>query len=176
MSFIKYRFNAVKALNAILWLADRKPHITLHMIAKVLFYADKAHLNAFGRPIIGDEYTAMRYGPVPSGVYDILKKDPFYLEAIGADGYPFEVRGPYVEGKEKPDMSVFSDSDIEALETALTENRDLSFMALTEKSHKDPAWDRAPDRWMRYEDFLPDDDERPEKAEYLAETSHRMII
>ena len=34
--------------------------------AKLLFFADKLHLNRYGRPILGDCYFCLDHGPVPS--------------------------------------------------------------------------------------------------------------
>ncbi len=34
---------------------------------KLVFFADRYHLRKYGRPVVGDEYLAMNYGPVASG-------------------------------------------------------------------------------------------------------------
>lgn len=176
--YIRYRLNAEKALNAILWLAQRQPLITFHTISKVLFYADKKHLLSYGRPVIGDEYTAMRWGPVPSDVYNLLQSDPIMLEALGLESVPFEVVGSHSVrlGECGPDMTVFSDSDIEALEQSFTENAHLSFGQLVDKTHREPEYKNAPGHWMRYEDYFEGDPHRDERVADLVETSRRMVI
>lgn len=41
----------------------------LHAL-KLVFFADRYHLRKYGRPITNDQYWAMRFGPVASGVKD----------------------------------------------------------------------------------------------------------
>ncbi len=88
---IRFRFNAKKAVEVILWFAERRPGISFHTLLKLLFYADKRHLNRYGRPITGDDYIAMQYGPVASTTYDMLKGAPLALEYLEGET-PFEVR------------------------------------------------------------------------------------
>jgi uncharacterized phage-associated protein len=38
-----------------------------------MYFADRKHLEKYGRFICGDSYVAMKHGPVPSEIYDILK-------------------------------------------------------------------------------------------------------
>ncbi|MEO6666974.1 MAG: Panacea domain-containing protein, partial [Nitrospiria bacterium] len=68
-----FRFDPEKALQAILFVARMLPGATFHQISKIIYFADKAHLQKYGRLICGDTYVAMKHGPVPSGIYDILK-------------------------------------------------------------------------------------------------------
>lgn len=60
-----------------------------HELFKILYFADQEHIKIYGRPITGDKYIAMKYGPVPSFLYDILKD-------INQSAYHtlFEVSGP----------------------------------------------------------------------------------
>ena len=57
----------------ILYVASKLQETTFHRIVKLLYFADKLHLERYGRFITGDRYIAMEYGPVPSNVYDMLK-------------------------------------------------------------------------------------------------------
>ena len=68
-----FEFNAEKAIEVILYIAEHIKEPTFHTVSKVLYFADKEHLEKYGRFICGDSYIAMRRGPVPSGVYDLLK-------------------------------------------------------------------------------------------------------
>ena len=43
------------------------------IIPFVLLFADKKHLERYGRFITGDTYSAMENGPVPSFAYDVVK-------------------------------------------------------------------------------------------------------
>lgn len=70
-----FPFNERKALAAVLFiLKEMGGKVDKHKLAKILYYADEKHLCRYARPVIGDRYIAMPYGPVPSSVYDGVKK------------------------------------------------------------------------------------------------------
>src|SRR5690606_4362468 len=68
-----FKFNRAAALEAILYLAANSRDATLHRVFKLLYFAEKQHLEKYGRMITGDAYKAMEYGPVPSKSYDLTK-------------------------------------------------------------------------------------------------------
>jgi hypothetical protein len=80
--WIRFDFNPEKALEALIFVANERPNISFYYIVKILYYADKDHLNRYGRPILGDRYIAMEHGPVPSVVYDMLGRDEFLDEDL----------------------------------------------------------------------------------------------
>ncbi len=139
-----FTFDPQKAIDAILYVANRLKSANMYSVLKILYFADKQHLHRYGRFIFGDRYVAMRLGPVPSGAYDLIKivrgespllQCPEVENAFTMDGYRVI---PYVDA----DMDVFSDSDIECLDQAIEECRDLPFRELKERSH-DQAWQAA---------------------------------
>ena len=69
----RFNFNESKTVEFLVFIAARWPGITPFFVAKVLFFADRDHLRAYGRPVTGDVYIAMPDGPVPSHVYDMVK-------------------------------------------------------------------------------------------------------
>src|SRR5947209_299446 len=70
---LRFGFNERKAIETLAYIAKRWPDITPFFASKVLFFAEKQHLNAYGRPIVADTFIAMPWGPVPSTVYDFVK-------------------------------------------------------------------------------------------------------
>ena len=54
----RYAVHTAKAVETIVWLANAKPGIDVYHVVKCAFFADKDHLNRFGRPIAGDDYDA----------------------------------------------------------------------------------------------------------------------
>jgi uncharacterized phage-associated protein len=68
-----FTYDPKAALSAVLYVASRIPDPTFHKVATVLYFADRKHLERYGRLIFGDSYVATKHGPVPSGVYDLLK-------------------------------------------------------------------------------------------------------
>lgn len=180
MMHIRFKSNPRKALEVILWLANKQPGIDFHSILKILFFADVYHLNEYGRPIIGDTYNALPYGPVAQTTYDILKNDPLARDALGESELPFDVyNGFQVRAKRNPDLDEMSESDIEALENAFEEYGHLDFRGKTDVSHAHPAYRNAEARGvqrMQYEDFIKESPRKHEIIEDLAGISPRMVI
>ena len=69
---IQFKITYDTTIEVIIWLANMKPGIDIYHVAKVFFYADKMHINKYGRPITGDTYFSMKRGPVLSNVLDII--------------------------------------------------------------------------------------------------------
>jgi uncharacterized phage-associated protein len=145
---IRFTANTNKILEGIVWLADRHPGISFHCALKAMFYADKNHLQKHGRPIFGDLYIKMSFGPVGSTAYDILKGSDFLPDdVLIAVGDAFSVdrasRVPRVHAKRKPNLDFFSTSDIGCLEDALARCASLGFNGRTETTHQERAWVEA---------------------------------
>lgn len=173
---IQFRTNARKALEVILWFAQRG-RTDFHGILKLLFFADKHHLNAYGRPIIGDQYKALPYGPVAQTTYDILKGDALAREQLGMPQLPFRIVDGYaVKPTRDPDLQKLSESDIEALEWAWEKYGRYSFDRLTRVSHEDPAYANAEGQAMRYEDFIEPGDDRQERIDDLRAEARRLVL
>ncbi|MFN9176893.1 MAG: Panacea domain-containing protein, partial [Dolichospermum sp.] len=60
---------------AILMKLHGKPMKYLGLL-KMLYIADRIALERIEQPITGDHYVSMKYGPVLSGVYDLIKGKP----------------------------------------------------------------------------------------------------
>ena len=74
---IQFRFHPEKAIEAaavFLKLHDR-PMKYLGLL-KMLYMADRIALKRIDQPITGDRYVSMDYGPVLSGVYDLINGKP----------------------------------------------------------------------------------------------------
>ncbi len=148
-----------KTLNAALYVLNNLGEADYHKTFKILYFADQNHLKSYGRPITGDAYQAMNFGPVPSFLYDIFKaaekgSHPFQ-EAMDMSGL-FAVRRdanvPIVTAKQPADVDELSDSEIKLLSASIEENEGLNFEQLVDKSHDD-AWTEAakkPDIEMSY--------------------------
>lgn len=177
---LRFRFAPRKALAAIGWMLGKAAPapLDLHTILKTCYFADRAHLNGYGRPIFGARYRAMRYGPVPVEIYEMLKGEPIWLVEAGTERVPWELRGYRVvrSGNVEPDLRVLSPSDREALDRAFELARTMTFDERTAASHG-PDWQRAELGWMRYEDMIDEDNpRRAEILEDLEEIDWRMVL
>ena len=84
------QFDKTKALNALLYVANRIQRKDFHKIFKIIYFAERQHLADWGRPITGDTYIAMEAGPVPSRIYAMLKMvrgDSYLLDTEGLGQY-----------------------------------------------------------------------------------------
>ncbi|MDZ7760889.1 MAG: Panacea domain-containing protein [Desulfovermiculus sp.] len=164
------------------WVAKQKPHQGFHFILKTLFYADKFHLQKYGRPVLGDTYIKMDWGPVASTAYDLRKQSDFApenaLDAVSNALHVQKVHRPDVIAKREPNMALFSGTDIEALEEALHFCQDKDFNDLSDITHKEKAWiDALMNSKMDYELFIDEDVEnRDELIEYIRENSQTVVV
>ena len=140
---MKFQFKEDKAIAAVLYVAkaiiNHGQSVDFHKLFKILYFAELKHLSQWGRPITGDYFVAMSYGPVPSAIYDILKSvkgDNQYLRPERFSEY-FNVHSHRIEPKREPDLDALSSTDVELLNESITENVYLRFDQLVSKSHDD---------------------------------------
>lgn len=134
MSEIEFKFDPQKAVEVIIYIAQRIPQPTFLSVAKLMYFADKTSLELYGRFISGDTYCAMKNGPVPSSSYDIMK------EARTTDHFGFQVEHEcYINPKRDADLDEFSDSDQKCLDRIIELYGKYPNWRLIEISH-DAAW------------------------------------
>lgn len=155
---IRFRFDPEKLVQALAYFSERGiSDLDKMKAAKLLFHADKYHLLKYGRPVIGDQYACMDYGPVPSTslniMNDVIANDPNFQPVLKSlfDEYLEVHRGfwrtyPVFRAKRRADTDVFSDSDVEALDWAIANYGEKSAMELSKESHQEPAWRIADQR------------------------------
>ena len=136
------QFDKEKALNALLYVANRVQRKDFHKIFKIIYFADRQHLADWGRPITGDTYIAMEAGPVPSRLYDMLKivRGDSYLPDIEGLGKYFQVENwMYVNPLQDANLNRLSPNEQEVLDACIDKYSSLSYDEIKEKSH-DNAW------------------------------------
>ncbi len=143
--------DVLKMKAALLFVVAAFDGVDILRAFKILYFANKDHLARYGRPIINDIFCALPNGPVPSMLYDAVKKaqgkrsgyeTPEIEELARAIIVGEEDLDYVIYKREMPDLDELSKSDIECLKKSLIENRNLSFRELSDKSH-DFAWDEA---------------------------------
>ncbi|MCL1957501.1 MAG: Panacea domain-containing protein [Fibromonadales bacterium] len=167
---IKFKLNKRKAVEAVLWFIKAKKINDMYAIWKMLFAAEKYHLNKYGRPITGETYLAMQLGTVPKWLYK---------EACEQFGIGFVKVGRKLIAERNCIKDFLSDTDIEALKHGYKEYAGMDFDAIKEKNHKEPAWAK---HWKRrgklkevpihFEDLIDEDWLREE----LAWSSSSLVI
>lgn len=156
MSIANFDFD--RALNAMLYVANRVEQPDMHKVFKVLYFADMAHLSLYGRAITGDRYVAMKYGPVPSAIYDMVKivKGESWYVADELQAF-FGVEGFCIKPLRDADMSYLSATDLEQLDSAIEKCASLNFGERTQLSHGSAwqkAWDNPTTDDIAIEDIL----------------------
>lgn len=133
---MKRRINTQKAVEALLYVIPKIRKQDMYTALKVLYFADRFHLERYGSQIYGESFVAMKNGPVPSFAYDLVK-------SARGDGYPL----PYiqdtlaVENKytlhalREPNFELLSQSNIECLDEAIEKFGQLPFNDLMNASH-----------------------------------------
>ena len=139
---VKSKFDHKKAIEVLLFIVEKCSDT--YNALKVLYFADKDHLSKYGRLICGDHYVAMSNGPVPGGVYDLIKiarGDSIYCPDIPIDT-AFSVEGYNIIPTRQANRDYLSASDIECLDIAIKKYGNLSFQKLKSLSH-DEAYKSA---------------------------------
>ena len=183
-------FSKEKALEALVWIASEWPGVTQYFVGKTLYFADVAHLNDCGRPILGDEYAAMEYGPVPSFVYDLIKGERIdghikkhlneSIESVKNEG----TSNIEIKALREPDRDYFSGSDLHFLEKSLNFCKGKSMKELSELTHEHPAWINARKRGgssknpsMDYEDMVEKDNPLEDEILHaLCNNAHSLLF
>lgn len=165
-------FDSEKALEVLLYIANKCPVKDIYHIVKIQFYADRKHLERSGRFITGDHYIAMKNGPVASNAYNFLKVargENVYIpeQMIEKIRLALLVENRTVTVKREANCDYLSQSDMDCLDESILENGNLSFAELNNKSHDD-LWQEA-DRndEIVFADFVKHSKNSEQLREYL---------
>ena len=167
MGKIAFDFNSEKALEAILYVLEKKESVNQYNILKIMFEADKYHLNHYGRPITGDVYIKMEHGTVPSNIKDILyMTDGESLTSKDLEQY-------HIKGLRFADKDVLSESDIEALDNGCEKYLNLSFTEVRRLNHKEECWLQGKvNQQIPFESII----SNSEVLDYLRETEGLQVV
>lgn len=170
MGKIRFQFDVNKFVCALAYLADNVLELSTLKAAKLLYLADREHLLKHGRPILGDWYSCMDNGPVPSRAYDLMKSIRDQDSSVQASGSGtvkkyLEVRGrsPHPVFKKRPNTQVpesLSLTDRDALEETVRQYGSMNVYDLVEITHEHKAWKKCrenKEHVIPYEDFFEDD-------------------
>lgn len=134
-------FEIDKAI-AVLGFFVERTRESMYSLMKLMYLADKLHLERYGRFIVGDTYSALKQGPVPTCTYNMLK------HLRGEDRKPeFSVAEKYFVYGDNHDVALIHDVDMDelssgeiaCLETIHNIYESLGKWGVRDLSH-DPAW------------------------------------
>ena len=142
--------DAEKALETVLYVAGATTD--LFHIVKILYYADKLHLEKYGALITGDFYVAMPEGPVPSGALHLIqyaRHDPFGFEDKIVRAHPenaIAVKGDkkdVVTPLRSANLDYLSETDRECLDEAIAKYAGMDFGTLWRLVHEEESYKKA---------------------------------
>jgi uncharacterized phage-associated protein len=165
---IRFNMNKQRAIEAVLWVIQNGES-NMYNIWKILFEAEKYHLNKYGCPITGDQYLAMVHGTVPMWLYDETK--------AGNNDLSFSLKeNNCLVADRKPMMDYLSKSHINALKLGFDKYAGLGFKDVRDKNHAEQAWKKnyVSDKrtLIPFEDIIEED----WLKEDLAVVSRAMVV
>lgn len=179
MQRIQFNFDYKKATQELNHLALKEGGCINKMKAlKLIYFADRYHLRKYGRLITNDMYYAMDLGPVSSNVKDIAEATSFLGEGERdySSQYITVIDNLTFKSVKPVDDSIFSDSDMEALDYIWERFGHLDQFELADITHKYPEWKRHEKALdldtriqMYLEDFFDDPDADVDKCYELSE-------
>ena len=140
-------FDSKKLTELVLYILGKTGGIDFYHTFKILYFAEMNHLAKWGSGIVPDEFCALKYGPVPTHLYDAVKElnaphMELSVELSEVIQFAGEDAPNVLIPKRQADMKFLSKSEIEALDSSIEENKSLTFRQLMWKSH-DKAWEEA---------------------------------
>jgi uncharacterized phage-associated protein len=176
-----------KIVELLLYLSHKKQHVDHYKACKLVYLADWAHLNRYGRPLAADVPKAMPFGPVATKSYDLLKRNPAAMKEASIDDLPFETKQLdkiiYIGApKRAVQHELFSRSDLEVFDRVLAEYGDLTFDQLHDVTSKHfayrNAWENRPPNkqsaLMAFDDMLEESAARTDYLDDIEPVSHKM--
>lgn len=139
-------FDLEKSLQALLYIASKIDGVGTLQLFKILYFADRDHVSEYGRTITGDTYIAMKNGPVPSNIFDVIKvvrgdsSSIIYRKFEQQFKESFDIiEGYIITPKISADLDYLSESDVEMIDKSIKKYGKMGFSELSEISHQ-LAW------------------------------------
>lgn len=140
-----FEFEPEKALAVTAYLAEQSGQ-TMYTILKMVYVADRMHLERYGRPITGDAFIAMPQGACPSKIYDSMKSlrgdQNINFLPEGEKFLTVDATTHDVDVVQRPPMDVLSASDLECLEQTIAILKIRGGRHIRDLAH-DSAWENT---------------------------------
>jgi len=144
---LKFKLDPEKVVNAVAFFAANCRSATKMKICKLLYFADKEHLLRYGRPITGDTYVRMVFGPTPSVGLNLMRGlASSRLTALFQS--KVAVHGNDIRALSSPDLNVFSKSDLQIMQKTCEKYGFLTASQLSRHSHREPTWAKTPENQL----------------------------
>lgn len=140
-------FDSKKLTELLLYILCKTGGVDFYHAFKILYFAEMNHLAKWGSGIVPDKFRALKYGPVPTYLYDAIKelgnpRTALSEELSGSIRLAGEDAPNVLLSKREVNTDYLSKSEIDALNQSIEEHESMTFGQLMRKSH-DAAWDEA---------------------------------
>ncbi|MBD5335470.1 MAG: SocA family protein [Bacteroides sp.] len=140
-------YDSKKLIELVLYVLWKTGGTDFYHTFKILYFAEMKHLAKWGSSIVPDEFCALKYGPVPTHLYDAVKELNHPRMTLSEElseviQFAGEDAPNVLLPKRDANMKYLAKSEVEALDQSIEENKSLTFGQLMRKSH-DEAWDEA---------------------------------
>lgn len=135
------------------FLADGIRDLSTIKALKLLYLSDREHLLRHGRPILGDWYSCMEYGPVPSKTYERLKQVRAPEPGVKLDGLDLlrkriklddaTARYPHFKRQGKRHLDALSSSETDVLTEIVHLHGKKTWKQLVDLTHEHAAWQKS---------------------------------
>ncbi len=124
-------------------------------VIKLIWAADRYHLRKYARTVTGDNYYAMKNGPVGSMTKDVAEFNDNSFSGINYDDFPYIASYiKYEKNNENAQLGSVNDvnydelsqTDIEALDFAWEKFGKFDYRTLIKITHSYPEWDKHRDK------------------------------
>jgi uncharacterized phage-associated protein len=169
---MKFAFHEGKAIEAMALIAKLHPGVTPLYVSKMLFFAEKWHLNRYGRPILADTFIAMPKGPVPSTIKNFIDHNWAWVDkpAQFEEAVKVQKKGGFKRlytGTREPNLDLLSKTDVDCITEAVDFCKDKDPEELSLLTHHERSWREADANGaMDYELFI--DEDNPNRQAILA--------
>ena len=184
LSYVPKRDKIVEgALLLLQRAAEGGQPLTAEKLLTAMFLADKAHLDAYERPVFFDNYVAGENGPEGVAALEMLD-DNYDWATIGSESAPWTCPSTDELSSPQPtrpaNMRRLSETDVEALESALAMVMNLSSEQLHLFTHRGQAyvaaWDNGRGAGSRLDPRLIPDTRDDEMIDDLLYASRHAFI
>lgn len=170
------KFSPEKATEAAAIFLKLRSNQTMKYLGliKLLYTSDRIAFKRFDQSITGDNYVAMKYGPVLSNVYDLIKGNKIENDGVFWSKHIDRDSSFNVKLKVDPGIEYLSKGELKIIEEVYKEVGHLDRFELAEKTHQDfPEWKR-PFPWgstpIRIEEILKNVGKSAEEIKEINET------
>ncbi len=137
ITMIDFDFEKLAAMVQMFALLNRD--LVKTKLQKLLFYADFLCVKRYGHSITGMVYIHNYYGPVPAH-HDLVHWALLTANVIDAKPFDGPYEGEIIVATEEPDSSLFSEEELEVIQSVAGFFRDFTDTKISEFSHEEPGY------------------------------------